>query len=173
MYIFRHPRFAIAECSLIFTQGHARTPYALVLPVVLGHYFVYLLGHHLLQRSAEELGQAEFPLHQIAHEHHQVLAEALEHGQVALYVLHPSATFLHAAIHLVKELRADAIDVLNEFLATLGINELETLGKLKEGDTIKIGLSFGVRSYTDRENKERYNQTVSGWGIEVVEVSAL
>ena len=61
----------------------------------------------------------------------------------------------------------------NEFLATLGINELETLGKLKEGDTIKIGLSFGVRSYTDRENKERYNQTVSGWGIEVVEVSAL
>ena len=61
----------------------------------------------------------------------------------------------------------------NEFLATLGINELETLGKLKEGDTIKIGLSFAVRSYTDRENKERYNQTVSGWGIEVVEVSAL
>lgn len=61
----------------------------------------------------------------------------------------------------------------NEFLATLGINELETLGKLKEGDTIKMGLSFGVRSYTDRENKERYNQTVSGWGIEVVEVSSL
>ena len=61
----------------------------------------------------------------------------------------------------------------NEFLATLGINELETLGKLKEGDTIKIGLSFGVRSYTDRENKERYNQTVSGWGIEVVQFSSL
>ena len=50
----------------------------------------------------------------------------------------------------------------NEFLATLGINELETLGKLKEGDTIKIGLS----------NKEFFNQTASGWGIEVVEVSA-
>lgn len=61
----------------------------------------------------------------------------------------------------------------NEFLATLGINELETLGKLKEGDTIKMGLSFGVRSYTDRENKERYNQTVSGWGIEVVQFSSL
>ena len=60
----------------------------------------------------------------------------------------------------------------NEFLATLGINELEMLGKLKEGDTIKMGLSFGVRSYKDREHKERYNQSVSGWGIEVVQVSA-
>lgn len=60
----------------------------------------------------------------------------------------------------------------NEFLATLGINELETLGKLKEGDTIKIGLSFGVRSYTNKENREFFSQTVSGWGIEVVQVSA-
>ena len=61
----------------------------------------------------------------------------------------------------------------NEFLATCGLAEIETLAKLKEGDTIKMGLSFGVRSYTDRENKERYNQSVSGWGIEVVQLSAL
>lgn len=61
----------------------------------------------------------------------------------------------------------------NEFLATCGLAEIETLAKLKEGDTIKMGLSFGVRSYTDRENKERYNQSVSGWGIEVVELSSL
>ena len=39
----------------------------------------------------------------------------------------------------------------NEFLATLGINELETLGKLKEGDTIKIGLpSVFAHTQTER-----------------------
>ena len=54
----------------------------------------------------------------------------------------------------------------NEFLATCGLAEIETLAKLKEGDTIKLGLSFGVRSYTDKEEKIRYNQSVSGWGIE-------
>ena len=59
----------------------------------------------------------------------------------------------------------------NEFLVTLGINELETLGKLKEGDTIKIGLSFGVRSYTGKDEKEHFNQVVTGWGIETVQVS--
>jgi hypothetical protein len=61
----------------------------------------------------------------------------------------------------------------NEFLATCGLAEIETLAKLKEGDTIKLGLSFGVRSYTDKEEKIRYNQSVSGWGIEVVELSSL
>ena len=51
--------------------------------------------------------------------------------------------------------------------------QIETLAKLKEGDTIKLGLSFGVRSYTDKEEKIRYNQSVSGWGVEVVELSSL
>lgn len=60
----------------------------------------------------------------------------------------------------------------NEFLATCGLAEVETIAKLKEGDTIKIGLSFGVRSYNNKENKEFFNQVVSGWGIEVVQVSA-
>ena len=60
----------------------------------------------------------------------------------------------------------------NEFLATLGINELETLGKLKEGDTIKIGLSFGVRSY-EKDGKMFWKQIVDGWGVEVVQLSAL
>ena len=60
----------------------------------------------------------------------------------------------------------------NEFLCTVGIQDIETLGKLKEGDTIKIGLSFGVRSYTGKDEKEHFNQIVSGWGVEVVQVSA-
>ena len=59
----------------------------------------------------------------------------------------------------------------NEFLVTVGSNEVEQLAKLKEGDIIKIGLSFFVRSYTTREQKEYQSQAITGWGIEVVQVS--
>ena len=61
----------------------------------------------------------------------------------------------------------------NEFLATCGLAEVETIAKLKEGDTIKMGLSFGVRSFIGKDEKEHFNQVVSGWGIEAVELSAL
>ena len=60
----------------------------------------------------------------------------------------------------------------DEFIATVGFNDIDAVSKLREGDTIKMGLSFGVRSYKDKNDKERFSQLVSGWGIEVVQVSA-
>lgn len=72
-------------------------------------------------------------------------------------------------IHIVEETNER---YPNEYLATCGLAEVETIAKLKKDDTIKLGLSFGVRSFTTKEGKELYNQTVSGWGIEVVQVSA-
>ena len=36
---------------------------------------------------AEEQGETEFPLHEIAHEHHDFLTESLELQQIWLYVL--------------------------------------------------------------------------------------
>ena len=60
----------------------------------------------------------------------------------------------------------------NEFLATCGLAEIETLAKLKEGDTIKMGLSFGVRSH-EKDGKMFWKQVVEGWGVEVVELSSL
>ena len=60
----------------------------------------------------------------------------------------------------------------NEFLVTVGTADCEKLEKLKAEDVIKLGMSFGVRSYTNKDNKEFFNQTVTGWGIETVQVSA-
>ena len=59
----------------------------------------------------------------------------------------------------------------NEFLCTIGSNDVEAVTKLKEGDTIKMGVSFSVRSFTNAESKEFWRQVVAGWGIEVVQVS--
>ena len=59
----------------------------------------------------------------------------------------------------------------NEFLVTVGAKEVEQVAKLKANDIIKIGLSFFVREFTTREGKEYQSQSVTGWGIEVVQVS--
>ena len=59
----------------------------------------------------------------------------------------------------------------NEFLVTVGAKEVEQVAKLKANDIIKIGLSFFVREFTTREGKEYQSQSITGWGIEVVQVS--
>ena len=59
----------------------------------------------------------------------------------------------------------------NEFLCTISSSDVENIAKLKEGDTIKINLAFGVRSYS-KDGKEYWKQTCAGWNIEVVQVSA-
>lgn len=59
----------------------------------------------------------------------------------------------------------------NEFLVTVGTNEVDQVAKLKENDTVKIGLSFFVREY-EKDGKKYNSQSVTGWGIEVVQLSA-
>jgi hypothetical protein len=60
----------------------------------------------------------------------------------------------------------------NEFLVTVGTNEVEQVAKLKENDTVKIGLSFFVRECETKDGKKFNSQSVTGWGIEVVQLSA-
>ena len=52
--------------------------------------------------------------------------------------------------------------------------DIEKLAKLKVGDTIKVGMQFGVHEFFPNPNdKERaYRNTIcAGWGVEVVEMS--
>ena len=60
----------------------------------------------------------------------------------------------------------------NEFLVTVGTNEVEQVAKLKVNDTVKIGLSFFVRENETKDGKKFHSQSVTGWGIEVVQLSA-
>lgn len=60
----------------------------------------------------------------------------------------------------------------NEFLVTVGTKEVEQVAKLKENDTVKIGLSFFVRENETKDGKKFCSQSVTGWGIEVVQLSA-
>ena len=60
----------------------------------------------------------------------------------------------------------------NEFLVTVGAKEVEQVAKLKANDVIKIGLSFFVRENETKDGKKFHSQSVTGWGIEVVQLSA-
>lgn len=61
----------------------------------------------------------------------------------------------------------------DEFLATFGNADIEKIAAFKQGDTVKCGISFGVRSYhSDEKNADFYKQVASGWGIELVQISA-
>ena len=60
----------------------------------------------------------------------------------------------------------------NEFLVTIGTSDVDKLSKLKEDDVVKLGMSFGVRSY-EKDGKMFWKQVVEGWGVEVVELSSL
>jgi hypothetical protein len=55
---------------------------------------------------------------------------------------------------------------------TVGTNEVEQVAKLTENDTVKIGLSFFVRECETKDGKKFNSQSVTGWGIEVVQLSA-
>lgn len=62
----------------------------------------------------------------------------------------------------------------DEFLATFKGDDIEKLAKLKVGDTIKVGMQFGVHEFFPNPNdKEKaYRNTIcAGWGVEVVQVS--
>jgi hypothetical protein len=56
----------------------------------------------------------------------------------------------------------------NEFLCTISSSDVENIAKLKEGDTIKMGVSFAVRCYT-KDGKDYWKQVVAGWGLERIE----
>ena len=119
MHILRHPLLRIAKHALIFPDGNAGSAHAIVLPIVLRKDLVNLLCRHLPQGSTEETGQAHLPLHEVAHQHHQVLTEALELYEITLCVLYLVAMLADAAVDLGKEIVADAVNTLYELAAML------------------------------------------------------
>ena len=78
-----------------------------------------LLGHHFTHSLGEERRHAELPLHQVTHEHHEILAEVLEHDEIGLYILHLPAALFHAGIHLGKERGWQVVHVHEQLLAML------------------------------------------------------
>ena len=58
---------------------------------------------HGVNGLLEERGQTQLKLHEIAHEHHEVLCEVLELYQVHLHILQLVAVFPDAGIYFLKE----------------------------------------------------------------------
>ena len=88
---------------LVLTDCYTSLVHALVLPAWLGEDIVYSLFGHATEELLEGARQAELPLHQVADEHHQVLAEALEHEKVCLYIIDVSYILLDGCIDFLVE----------------------------------------------------------------------
>ncbi len=68
----------------------------------------------------------------------------------------------------------ESIRYPDEFLVTVKGEDITLAAKLKEGDTIKCGMQFGVREYAVPNTEKVYHsQIVAGWGVEIVQLSAL
>ena len=78
---------------------------------------MYLLCYHFTKCSSEETGQSHLPLHQVTHQHHQVLAKALELNEVALGVLDLVTMLFDAAVDFSEERVADFVDALYKLAA--------------------------------------------------------
>ena len=112
VHVFLHPCFAESEHLLVTADREDRLCHAAIVPCVFGEYVVngavYQLFHHFFHES----GDTELPFQLIAHQHHEVLCEALEHEQVAAHVVLCAATLLDAEVNFLEEAIADAIEVL-------------------------------------------------------------
>ena len=101
---------------------------------------VYGFFGHAAQCSLEDGRHAEFPLHQVSHQHHQVIGEALIHKEITLYVVLRTAVLLDGSINFLEEVFTDAV-VLHQHLARSGLFRLSQAASLR-GDfeqTLEVG----------------------------------
>jgi hypothetical protein len=49
-------------------------------------------------------GHTEFPLHQITYQHHQVIAESLEHKKISLDIIYILAILFYRTVNFFKEI---------------------------------------------------------------------
>ena len=88
-----------------------------ILPAHLGQDVVNGLFSHAAKELLEYARHTELPLHEVADEHHQVLAEALEHEQVSLHIVDVSYILLDGVVDFLEEAVRKIIDFNQHLLA--------------------------------------------------------
>ena len=106
------------QSVLVLTDISASLAHTVILPVCFGKYIMHSLFRHAPHGLLKEARDTELPLHQVADNHHQILAEALKHEQVSLDVIHRLAVLLHGIVYFLKERLAEAVDFHQHLAAT-------------------------------------------------------
>ena len=123
---------------------------------------------HATEQFLENTRHTEFPLHQIADKHHQVLAETLEHEQVCLHIVDVSYILLDGVVDFLEESVWKIIDFNQHFLAfrLFSDTQLVVLGwnlqsALEHGHVRKeidvrnadVGSHYGLIVYSDQRHE--------------------
>ena len=72
---------------------------------------------HVAQHFLQYAGHPEFPLHQIADDHHQILAESLEHKQISFDIVYVLTVLFDGVVYFLKERICQSIDISQHFAA--------------------------------------------------------
>ena len=96
---------------LILTNVSASLTYAIILPVYFCQNVMHSFFCHVTKHLLKYPWHTELPLHQVTHEHHQVLAESLEHEKIVLYIVHIAAVALDRTINLLEESFRQTINI--------------------------------------------------------------
>ena len=102
---------------LILADSYTSLVYTFILPAHLCQDVVNGLFSHTAKELLEYARHTELPLHQVTDKHHQVLAEALEHEQVSLDIVHISYVLLDGSIDFLEESIRQALDFNQHLLA--------------------------------------------------------
>lgn len=108
--IFCHPFLTVSQFVLVLPDGVTGFAHVVFLPVFAVHDVADGFLRHGPQRVLEEARDTEFPFHKVAHEHHEVLAEALEYDEVAAYFVDVTAVALDAFVDFFEKVVRDAVD---------------------------------------------------------------
>ena len=115
--VFVDPWLGVTQGLLVSADGYASLVHALVLPAWLGEDVMHGFFGHATEQFLENTRHAELPLHQVADEHHQVLAEALEHEEVSLYIVHVAYVLLDGCVDFLEESIWQSVDFNQHLLA--------------------------------------------------------
>ena len=127
IYILGHPLRRITEALAIFSYSHTGSSHTVILPIVLGKYVIYRPFNYRLEGFLEDRGHTEFPFQHIAHEHEQILREALKLEQIICYIVYFAAARLYARVYFTEERIGKPVDFFQHLSALCLFAESESV----------------------------------------------
>ena len=113
------PFFRKAQTFVVGAYGHDGFHHASILVVVAVEDVRHRFLGHGVDGFFHERRHTELEFHEVAHQHHKVLGEALELDKVRLHILHLAAVFLDALVNFSEKVVLSLVQVLKHLSTML------------------------------------------------------
>ena len=132
-----NPLLAELQTGVEVAQANHGLQYAGIREIVLVEDVVHGLCSELIEGLLHEAWQTELELHQVAHEHHQILGEVLELDEIGIDILELLAVLADAGINLLEKVIVGIIEVLHHLLDLSLFTDAQTV---VDGRNMEAGL---------------------------------